>query len=831
MHASHCVTRYSIIMSQFQPSLSFKSRTNNDDCAPEMSSPTSLQIDDPDENIGVLIYKKSRVARERAKAAATLISPTPPPHSTSVEASPAEKPRRLEKEHLAADLAKLSSPDNNATATATVVSSGPATYVSPSVNDYLWDWMLSPEHIMHPYPTQEEMYTIMRDTKIDEAQLKKWFRFMRQRFWGPKMEESMIKHGLRKIDAVTPEILNSQRANFLPATGKLLKKSKITNTQNTWYEMYKRLKRYHRLNGNCNVPREFKDDQALATWVCKQRQAAKDGRFGPLGEKKLQKLKSLGFKFHFEQSPRTEINQQLSAETSSSDVMICLPVTSTSPKEAEAEEEDGENNEGYSKNKEQGEQIFVWLCLPCASEFQRNSNNCLSRNKSRKLAKRIPSASQRDQSSKLYDRRVSIPKFTPPSNRFRQRDYESETIGQASTSKSDHVCDSSCEESCWHRMFGRLRAHHTPYYSHRHVSTRSAKLGNWLIKQGHLAKKGTLPNERIELLNSIGFSWHPTPKSAHVCDSSCSKRCWYQMFELLREYRNRYGNCHVIYGLPKLGKWTVWQRRLAKKGRLPNEMMELLNSIGFQWGIRGSKFDCIGNSIESSSLKQSNKQVELSQIEFEGKAVVEQNYVFLCLPCSIDFLCLPCASDIAVVLSSTTTAATTSAIPSCNDAYHYICKDAAESAASAAAAAVTASITKSEEPPSINSKGDLAVASAPSSTNTIASNNTNVSNNINITSNSTSNTANTPNNTITSTNTDSNKTPAKSRAHQLNKKWQQEFQRILANDSNKQAERNPTETEIKAVAKTPTGIHQCRTVRALARATSNSTEVLRRYSY
>lgn len=54
--------------------------------------------------------------------------------------------------------------------------------------DYLKAWMMSPEHIAHPYPTEQEKAQIMADTGIELKQLTNWFVNNRKRYWKPRVE-------------------------------------------------------------------------------------------------------------------------------------------------------------------------------------------------------------------------------------------------------------------------------------------------------------------------------------------------------------------------------------------------------------------------------------------------------------------------------------------------------------------------------------------------------------------------------------------------------------------------------------------------------------------
>lgn len=54
--------------------------------------------------------------------------------------------------------------------------------------EYLKAWMMSPEHIAHPYPTEQEKAQIMADTGIELKQLTNWFVNNRKRYWKPRVE-------------------------------------------------------------------------------------------------------------------------------------------------------------------------------------------------------------------------------------------------------------------------------------------------------------------------------------------------------------------------------------------------------------------------------------------------------------------------------------------------------------------------------------------------------------------------------------------------------------------------------------------------------------------
>lgn len=65
----------------------------------------------------------------------------------------------------------------------------------PETVEYLKAWMMSPEHIAHPYPTEQEKAQIMADTAIELKQLTNWFVNNRKRYWKPRVEARLQDKG------------------------------------------------------------------------------------------------------------------------------------------------------------------------------------------------------------------------------------------------------------------------------------------------------------------------------------------------------------------------------------------------------------------------------------------------------------------------------------------------------------------------------------------------------------------------------------------------------------------------------------------------------------
>ena len=104
------------------------------------------------------------------------------------------------------------------------------------------------------------------------------------------------------------------------------------------------------------------------------------------------------------------------------------------------------------------------------------------------------------------------------------------------------------------------------------------------MKEG---KKSHMTQERIDLLDSIGFVW------AMGRDQEW-ELLWLERFEELRKYKETHGDCLVRRRHPTLvlGKWISNQRqkyRIMKEGKrcsaMIQERIDLLDSIGFVWAV------------------------------------------------------------------------------------------------------------------------------------------------------------------------------------------------------------------------------------------------------
>jgi len=85
---------------------------------------------------------------------------------------------------------------------------------------------------------------------------------------------------------------------------------------------------------------------------------------------------------------------------------------------------------------------------------------------------------------------------------------------------------------------------------------------------------------------------------------SAFQKRWNEKYDLLVEYKQEHGHCNVprndIFNGQKLGFWADKQRRFYKEGKLPEDRIDRLNEIGFDWSPKTTK---ASNALRAQSMK------------------------------------------------------------------------------------------------------------------------------------------------------------------------------------------------------------------------------------
>ena len=129
----------------------------------------------------------------------------------------------------------------------------------------------------------------------------------------------------------------------------------------------------------------------------------------------------------------------------------------------------------------------------------------------------------------------------------------------------------------WEEGFAALQRY-KERVGHLHVpkehSEGAFKLRVWINTQR--ATKDSMPPERRERLDALGFDWDPFSSA------------WEQGIAFLRKFKEREGHCRVprqhIEGAFKLGQWVITQRTM--RDSMVPERREKLDAVGFVWRLK-----------------------------------------------------------------------------------------------------------------------------------------------------------------------------------------------------------------------------------------------------
>jgi len=148
------------------------------------------------------------------------------------------------------------------------------------------------------------------------------------------------------------------------------------------------------------------------------------------------------------------------------------------------------------------------------------------------------------------------------------------------TKTPEHIIYTHSQNEQWNNMSQRLVAYQKQYQTT--IVPKKWKddpqLANWVTRQRQSFKKGTLSNERVNVLKSIDFVWKLVDQVP-----------WMEMYQRLVVYKNQHQTIIVSKRSKddrKLATWVQHQRTIYMNKELSVEQTNYLDSIGFVWKIR-----------------------------------------------------------------------------------------------------------------------------------------------------------------------------------------------------------------------------------------------------
>lgn len=102
-------------------------------------------------------------------------------------------------------------------------------------------------------------------------------------------------------------------------------------------------------------------------------------------------------------------------------------------------------------------------------------------------------------------------------------------------------------------------------------------IGQWMVTQRQIYRKGTLSKEKIQKLEKIGMSW-----------LTRNERFWNEKYELAKQFYLANGHLRPTDKDRNLKSWILRQRKRYHDNELSNEEYEKLSEIGMVWDIESS---------------------------------------------------------------------------------------------------------------------------------------------------------------------------------------------------------------------------------------------------
>ena len=361
----------------------------------------------------------------------------------------------------------------------------------------------------------------------------------------------------------------------------------------TWFERYGQLSAYRDAHGDCDIPARYAINKHLATWVVDQRVRFRNGVLEP---EKIELLNRLGFKWEPRSSGwRSKYLELVEYKRRFGNCMV--------------PQEWNENPQlatwvsrqrlVYSRRKISRERIaqldkiaFEWT-TGTETWDARFSELCAFNEKfghTRVRAKYPENPALGNWvATQRYDRRRN------ELDQLRIERLDSigfEWDGRILVGAARAI--SRALERQWNGMFDRFKSYAAVNGagSVKIVDDATKQLNRWVLTQRAQKKRCKLSDERISLLDSVGFMWRYTacklPDAAGLAavDSELMAKKWDDMYTELVDFYKVHGHSNVPSdwaAQPLLARWVSKQRMAKREDRLTASQVEQLDTIAFAW--------------------------------------------------------------------------------------------------------------------------------------------------------------------------------------------------------------------------------------------------------
>jgi superfamily II DNA or RNA helicase len=337
-------------------------------------------------------------------------------------------------------------------------------------------------------------------------------------------------------------------------------------SQDTWMKWYRELEKYVKEHGNSHVPRTYVNKK-LASWVWIQRQRRKgtNKRSGPLTPEQESKLNNIGFYWDARDGKWEENFEKLKTfykinghfEVSFADKPDMTLISWVRMQRSSFS--DGSID---SARKEKLKALgFNWSAATIDQKWEKMF------------------AKLNDYNAQVGDSDVPA-KWEGDPQLANWVSYQRDRFNKKLLTEEQIKLLNGIHFTWKHRERGSFEdrvaevAAFKEKYGHCNIPQDDTKIGRFINNVRVKYKKGHLPFARIQALERLGFQWSSNQKS------------WNQMLNVYKESIAQAVQAEISSGQvsdPQLANWISRQRFERKKGELPNEKIQILDELGFQW--------------------------------------------------------------------------------------------------------------------------------------------------------------------------------------------------------------------------------------------------------
>ena len=330
-----------------------------------------------------------------------------------------------------------------------------------------------------------------------------------------------------------------------------------------WNCHYEALKVFKTTNNHCNVPAGYQEDKRLGSWVQMQRQAYKNNT---LSANKIKLLNTIGFEWNPYEADWNRHYEALKVFKATNN--HCNVST-----EYQHDKRLGSwvatQRQCYKNGSLSAEKItllnaigFAWRLLDATWHhyyeelkiFKAKNNHCnvsTEYQHDKRLGKWVIMQRQRYKNSKLSINRITL---------LNAVGFEWKPM-----------------DAAWYHRYAELQAFKAAN-NHCNVpqSGKDKRFAHWVTTQRQYYKNSKLSENKIKLLNTIGFEWKPLDA------------IWHVRYEELKAFKTIYNHCNVPQSkkYKSLSTWVFKQKHAYKRSILSRAKTQLLENIGFKWKLK-----------------------------------------------------------------------------------------------------------------------------------------------------------------------------------------------------------------------------------------------------